>query len=110
MATKLMARSVLAINLIMARQAMRMTQDEVADVCQIPRSTYAFYETGDKQPTKPEIFTLGKVLDVPVSSLILKRFPHTRMRNWDIDYKRSHIERKSLKLWLRSLGWELHDD
>lgn len=45
-----------------ARSAMGYTQQEVADLMGITKSTYCGYETGKRQPDVPKIKQLAKIL------------------------------------------------
>ena len=53
-------KSELAENIKKIRESFGLTQDEVAKMLNLERSTFAYYETGK---TKPDIFTLMKLAE-----------------------------------------------
>ena len=57
-------------NLKAARQAAKLTQQEVANHLRIDRSTYTKYETRSVQPTFASLWKLAKLLGVTVDDLL----------------------------------------
>ncbi|MBQ3562169.1 MAG: helix-turn-helix transcriptional regulator [Clostridia bacterium] len=62
-------RSVLGRNLLELRKAHRLTQDEVAKIIKVKRSTYAYYER-DIVPSLENIKRLSRLFDVTVHFLL----------------------------------------
>jgi transcriptional regulator with XRE-family HTH domain len=62
-------RSILGRNLLELRKAHRLTQDEVAKIIQVKRSTYAYYER-DIIPSPENIKRLARLFDVTVHFLL----------------------------------------
>ena len=62
-------RSILGRNLLELRKAHRLTQDEVAKIIQVKRSTYAYYER-DIVPSPENIKRLARLFDVTVHFLL----------------------------------------
>lgn len=62
-------RSILGRNLLELRKAHRLTQDEVARIIQVKRSTYAYYERGIT-PSPENIKRLARLFDVTVHFLL----------------------------------------
>lgn len=52
------------------REECGYTQQQIADVLQLERSTYAYYETGRTTPDVRTICTLAKIYHVPVGHLL----------------------------------------
>lgn len=52
------------------RKELRLSQAEVADKLNIDRTTYVYYESGRCVPNIKVINDIGKVLDIPISTLI----------------------------------------
>ena len=52
------------------RKELRLSQAKVADKLNIDRTTYAYYESGRCVPNIKVINDIGKVLDIPISTLI----------------------------------------
>ena len=52
------------------RKELRLSQAEVADKLNIDRTTYTYYESGRRVPNIKVINDIGKVLDIPISTLI----------------------------------------
>lgn len=57
-------------NLREARKKKRMTQKQVAEAIGVARSTYALYETGEREPTVEGVKKIAKALDVSGDFLI----------------------------------------
>lgn len=63
-------------NLKQARKISGLTQKQVADAIGVARSTYALYETGEREPNVEIVKSLAKVLDVTGDYLIgLEKIP-----------------------------------
>ncbi len=52
------------------RMRCELTQQQVADVLHIDRSTYAYYESGATEPDLKSISKISKVFNVPVEYLL----------------------------------------
>ena len=57
-------------NLKTARKISKLTQKQVAEAVGIARSTYALYETGEREPSVECVKKLAKVLNVSGNFLI----------------------------------------
>ncbi len=57
-------------NLRVLRKNYKLTQQEVADILGIDRSTYTFYEAGKSNPTKENIIKLCDIFNVTVGYLL----------------------------------------
>lgn len=63
-------------NLKNARQLSKLTQKQVADAIGVARSTYALYETGEREPNVECVKKIAKVLGVTGDYLIgLEKLP-----------------------------------
>ena len=62
-------RSIMGINLMNLRKAHRLTQEEVARIIQVKRSTYAYYERGIV-PSPTNIKRLATLFDIDIEFLI----------------------------------------
>lgn len=62
-------QSTLGRNLMMLRKSLSLTQEKVADILKIKRSTYAYYER-DITPTLDNIKKLATLFDVSVHYLL----------------------------------------
>ena len=52
------------------RKELRLSQAEVADKLNIDRTTYTYYESGRRVPNIKVINDIGKILGIPISTLI----------------------------------------
>lgn len=52
------------------RQAMGYTQQDMADMLNISRSTYTYYETGKSQPSFQNLKKLCEVLEVDYNKIL----------------------------------------
>ena len=52
------------------REACGMSQQQVADILKIDRSTYTYYELGNTTPSAPMIVRLSKIFNVPYSKFM----------------------------------------
>ncbi|MBQ9859142.1 MAG: helix-turn-helix transcriptional regulator [Clostridia bacterium] len=59
-------------NLREARKAAKMTQQQMADILCIDRTTYTKYESRNVQPSFEQLVVIAKVLQVSVDDLLLK--------------------------------------
>ena len=59
-------------NLREARKAAKMTQQQMADILCIDRTTYTKYESRNVQPSFEHLVVIAKVLQVSVDDLLLK--------------------------------------
>lgn len=59
----------LADNLRLLRKNFKLTQQEVADILGVDRSTYTFYESGKSTPSKENIVKLCDIFNVTVGYL-----------------------------------------
>lgn len=57
-------------NLRAARKAKQLTQQQVADILGVTKSTYCGYETGKRQPDVKKIKRLAEILNVPADILL----------------------------------------
>lgn len=73
----------LADNLRTLRKSFGLTQQEVADILGIDRSTYTFYEAGKSTPTKENIVKLCDIFNVTVGYLfgVEKNCPELKVAN-----------------------------
>ncbi len=73
----------LADNLRFLRKSFKLTQQEVADILGIDRSTYTFYEAGKSTPTKENMVKLCDIYNVTVGYLlgVEKNCPELKMAN-----------------------------
>ena len=73
----------LADNLRTLRKSFRLTQQEVADILGIDRSTYTFYEAGKSTPSKENIVKLCDIFNVTVGYLfgVEKNCPELKVAN-----------------------------
>lgn len=60
----------LSENLRNLRKSFKLTQQEVADILGIDRSTYTFYEAGKSTPTKENLIKLCDIYNVTVGYLL----------------------------------------
>ena len=63
-------KSLFAERLKALRRQLKLTQQQVADILQLERSTYAFYETGKTTPGLETLQGLARVFGVPVDDLL----------------------------------------
>lgn len=59
-----------AENLKSIRKEHKLTQQDIANVLGIDRSTYAFYETGKTTPSVTTLYKLAEVYNVPIERFI----------------------------------------
>jgi len=52
------------------RKKKGISQENLADICGLDRTTVSLYERGIRQPTLPSLFTLAKGLKMPASDII----------------------------------------
>ena len=73
----------LAENLRLLRKNFKLTQQEVADILGIDRSTYTFYEAGKSTPSKENIVKLCDIFNVTVGYLfgVEKNCPELKVAN-----------------------------
>ncbi|MBQ7117037.1 MAG: helix-turn-helix domain-containing protein [Clostridia bacterium] len=73
----------LADNLRLLRKSFKLTQQEVADILGIDRSTYTFYEAGKSTPSKENIVKLCDIFNVTVGYLfgVEKNCPELKVAN-----------------------------
>lgn len=73
----------LADNLRLLRKNFKLTQQEVADILGIDRSTYTFYEAGKSTPSKENIVKLCDIFNVTVGYLfgVEKNCPELKVAN-----------------------------
>ena len=73
----------LADNLRLLRKNFKLTQQEVADILGVDRSTYTFYEAGKSTPTKENIIKLCDIYNVTVGYLlgVEKNCPELKVAN-----------------------------
>ena len=60
----------LSENLRILRKSFKLTQQEVADILGVDRSTYTFYEAGKSTPTKENMIKLCDIYNVTVGYLL----------------------------------------
>lgn len=60
----------LAENLKNIRKEHKLTQQEIANVLGLDRSTYAFYETGKTTPSVNTLYKLAEIYNVSIESFI----------------------------------------
>ncbi len=72
-----------AENLRTLRKNFKLTQQEVADILGIDRSTYTFYEAGKSTPSKENIIKLCDIFNVTVGYLfgVEKNCPELKVAN-----------------------------
>ena len=56
-----------------ARQACKLTQNQVAEILGIDRSAYTYYETGKTSPSLPNLMRLASLFKVEVAWLLSDR-------------------------------------
>ena len=73
----------LAENLRLLRKNFKLTQQEVADILGIDRSTYTFYEAGKSTPSKENIVKICDIFNVTVGYLlgVEKNCPELKVAN-----------------------------
>ncbi len=73
----------LSENLRILRKSFKLTQQEVADILGIDRSTYTFYEVGKSTPTKENIVKICDIYNVTVGYLlgVEKNCPELKVAN-----------------------------
>ncbi len=73
----------LAENLRNLRKKFNLTQQEIADILGIDRSTYTFYEAGKSTPSKENIVKLCDIFNVTVGYLfgVEKNCPELKVAN-----------------------------
>ncbi len=73
----------LADNLRILRKNFKLTQQEVADILGVDRSTYTFYEAGKSTPSKENIVKLCDIFNVTVGYLfgVEKNCPELKVAN-----------------------------
>ncbi len=73
----------LSENLRILRKNFKLTQQEVADILGIDRSTYTFYEAGKSTPTKENIVKICDIFNVTVGYLlgVEKNCPELKVAN-----------------------------
>lgn len=52
------------------RKKKGISQEALADICSLDRTTVSLYERGVRQPTLPSLLTLAKGLKIPASEII----------------------------------------
>jgi transcriptional regulator with XRE-family HTH domain len=70
----------LSRNLVSLRQVRSLTQDSLAKVAGVPRSTIANLESGTGNPSLTVLIKVANALGVPVDELLAA--PHARIRKW----------------------------
>ncbi len=70
-------------NLRILRKSFKLTQQEVADILGIDRSTYTFYEAGKSNPPKESLVKLCDIYNVTVGYLlgVEKNCPELKVAN-----------------------------
>ncbi len=73
----------LADNLRLLRKSFKLTQQEIADILGVDRSTYTFYEAGKSTPSKENIVKLCDIFNVTVGYLfgVEKNCPELKVAN-----------------------------
>ena len=81
-----------ADNLRLLRKSFNLTQQEVADILGVNRSTYTFYEAGKSTPSKENIVKLCDIFNVTVGYLlgVEKNCPELKVAN-----RSDHVDRNS---------------
>ncbi len=72
-------------NLRSAREKTGMTQQQVADLMRISKSTYCGYETGKRQPDVQKIKVLSQILGISGDELLETGFVKNEMPSVDDD-------------------------
>lgn len=70
----------LARNLASLRHARTLTQEALARVAEVPRSTIANLESGDGNPSLAVLVKVANALDVPIDELLAA--PRAKVRKW----------------------------
>ena len=70
----------LARNLASLRHARTLTQEALARVAEVPRSTIANLESGDGNPSLTVLVKVANALDVPIDELLAA--PRAKVRKW----------------------------
>jgi len=63
-------KSVFSKNLKNLRVQNKLTQQQVADKINISQRAYAFYETGDREPSIETLIKMAKIYNVPIDVLV----------------------------------------
>lgn len=73
----------LSDNLRLLRKSFKLTQQEVADILGVDRSTYTFYEAGKSTPSKENIVKLCDIFNVTIGYLfgVEKNCPELKVAN-----------------------------
>ncbi len=79
----------LSYNLRVLRDSHNLTQQEVADVVNITRSAYAFYELGTHSPSIDTVNTLAKMYNVSIDQIMNSGFV---LRAPEVPYKTMELQ------------------
>mgnify|MGYP001196719793 CR=1 FL=1 len=89
----------IASNIKMYRENCGYTQQQVADVLNMDRSTYAYYELGKIVPSIGTIFALAQIFHVDYSILLgMEDYDTKKLREPSIK-KKYHSEKNSLSIY-----------
>ena len=83
-----MARSIFSYRLATLRKMRRMTQQQVADLLGISRTTYTCYEVGNSMPTAASLCALGDLFEVSLDYLLGRHEDPTIYHLDDPDFAR----------------------
>jgi len=65
-----MASELLTKNIKAIRMAMGVSQEEISALLEIPRTTYAYYESGKAEPGLSSMARLSKITGQPLETLL----------------------------------------
>ena len=73
---------ILAENLRALRVSLDYTQNDMADILQISRSAYTYYEIGHTQPSLYSLYLISQVFQVPVDLFLRRECLKNKNRNF----------------------------
>ena len=76
-------------NLRALRDSHNLTQQNVADVLNISRSSYAYYESGTHEPSLETVSTLAKMYNVSIDQIVNSDFV---LRAPEVPYKTMELQ------------------
>ena len=79
----------ISYNLRALRESHNLTQENIADVLNMSRSTYAYYEIGKHFPSVDTVNTLAKIYNVSIDQIISSDFV---LRAPEIPYKTMELQ------------------
>ncbi|MBQ5890668.1 MAG: helix-turn-helix domain-containing protein [Clostridia bacterium] len=79
----------ISYNLRALRDSHNLTQENVADVLNMSRSTYAYYESGTHEPSLETVSTLAKMYNISIDQIVSSDFV---LRSPQVPYKTMELQ------------------